>query len=66
MQVKIEPTIWQNYRPLPKPEPVKEDPHASGPYIEKLAMGFLAFTVLGTLISDIVELSVKGFQLLFF
>mmetsp|Transcript_10385 Transcript_10385/g.22153 ORF Transcript_10385/g.22153 Transcript_10385/m.22153 type:complete len:92 (-) Transcript_10385:27-302(-) len=57
-QKKIEPSIWQNYRPLKKPEDQMEpkDPHAAGPYLEKIFMTFVGVAVLGTLANDVLVL----------
>ena len=60
LQIKNEQTIWQNYRPFKKPEPTTVDPHASGPYFEKLAMAFMGFMLLGTLAGDMFNLILQA------
>ena len=54
--MKVEPSsIWQNYRPLKKPEPAKLDPNVAGPYMEQLAMAFIGLVVLSMLFGDLVR-----------
>ncbi len=56
-QVKVEErTIWQNYRPLKKPEPEAIDPHAAGPFLEKIAMTCIGVGVLTMLADDLLRI----------
>ena len=61
-KAKVDPaSIWQNYRPLkkPEPEPEKLDSKFAGPYMEQLTMVFAGIVVLCRLSTELLHMLVE-------